>query len=314
MELYVYGIGCGAGELTRQTLAPERIAAFVEAAPERDSFLGRPVIPLEALSKRPFDLLIVTTKDADGIASRCAALGIPEERVLYLKNRLTSADRNRSYEAARAALGDAYVDRLQRQEVLVRAPLWDDGTDLGAGDYVRSKTLEAVCRTLEDTPGAAAELGVFRGAFAAAINALLPERTLYLFDTFSGFAPAEAAQADAGLVAAHETASPDAVLRRLPHAERAVVRAGIFPATAAGLEDERFALVSLDADLEESTLAGLRWFVPRMAAGGYLLLHDFNHPGLPGVRAAVRRFERERGARLPGVPLCDITGTLVIPF
>ena len=161
-------------------------------------------------------------------------------------------------------------------------------------------------------PGAAAELGVFRGEFAAAINALLPGRRLFLFDTFTGFDAAE--DAPEGLAAAHETASAAAVLRRLPHAERAVLRAGLFPDTAAGLEGERFALVSLDADLEESTLAGLRWFVPRMAEGGALLLHDWNHPGLPGVRAAAERYEAETGTRLRGVPLCDITGTLVIPF
>jgi hypothetical protein len=51
-----------------------------------------------------------------------------------------------------------------------------------------------------------------------------------------------------------------------------------------------------------------------MAKGGYLLLHDWNHPGLPGVRAAVERYEAETGQRLRGVPLCDITGSLIIPF
>ena len=78
-----------------------------------------------------------------------------------------------------------------------------------------------------------------------------------------------------------------------------------------GLEGERFALVSLDADLEESTLAGLRFFLPRMSAGGYLLLHDWNNPKLPGVRRALARWEAEHG-RLAAVPLCDVNGTLVI--
>ena len=305
MEIYVYGTGCGAGELTRETLSPERIAAFVETEPTRKTFLGRPVIAVSALAERAVDLLIVTAKDAP-------AFPLPPEKVLYLKNHLTLLDRNRSCDAARQALGGAFVDRLQRQEVLVRAPLWEDGGFEAPGDWVRYKTLEAICRELTDVPGAIAELGVFRGEFAAAMNALLPERRLYLFDTFEGFDPAEAAPK--GLAAAHENASAEAVLRRLPHAERAVIRAGLFPETAAGLEKETFALVSLDADLEESTLAGLRWFAPRMAPGGYLLLHDWNHPGLPGVRRALERYEAERGRRLPGVPVCDITGSLIIPF
>ncbi len=305
MELYVYGTGCGAGELTREALDPARIAAFVESQPTRECFLGRPVISVSALAERKVDLLIVTAKD-------CPALPLPPEKVLYLKNHLELRDRNRSYDAARMALGDAFVDRLRRQETLVRAPLRDDGSFTPSGDWVRFKTLEAICRELKDVPGAAAELGVFRGEFAAAMNALLPERKLFLFDTFTGFDPEE--NAPEGLAAAHENASAEAVLQRLPHAESAVIRAGLFPETAAGLEDETFALVSLDADLEESTLAGLRWFAPRMVSGGFLLLHDWNHPGLPGVRAAVERYEAETGQRLRGVPLCDITGSLIIPF
>ena len=305
MELYVYGTGCGAGELTREALDPARIAAFVETEPARETFLGRPVIAVSALAERRVDLLIVTAKD-------CPAFPLPPEKVLYLKNHLELRDRNRSYDAARMALGDAFVDRLRRQETLVRAPLRDDGSFTPSGDWVRFKTLEAICRELKDVPGAAAELGVFRGEFAAAMNALLPERRLYLFDTFAGFDPEE--NAPEGLAAAHENASAETVLQRLPHAENAVVRAGLFPETAAGLEDETFALVSLDADLEESTLAGLRWFAPRMAPGGYLLLHDWNHPGLPGVRAAVERYETETGQRLRGVPVCDITGSFIIPF
>ena len=86
---------------------------------------------------------------------------------------------------------------------------------------------------------------------------------------------------------------------------------GVFPASLGGLE-ERFCLVSLDVDLEESTLAGLRYFVPRLSPGGYLLLHDWHTPRLAGVERALARYEAERGAPLHAVPLCDINGSLVI--
>ena len=131
MEIYVYGTGCGAGELTRETLEPTRIAAFVESQPTRETFLGRPVISISMLAERTVDLLIVTAKDAP-------AFPFSPEKVLYLKNHLALIDRNRSYDAARAALGDAFVERLQRQEVPVRAPLWDDGSFPAPGDWVRS--------------------------------------------------------------------------------------------------------------------------------------------------------------------------------
>ena len=97
----------------------------------------------------------------------------------------------------------------------------------------------------------------------------------------------------------------------MPHPEQIVIRRGLFPRTSEGLEGERFALVSLDVDLEESTLAGLRFFLPRMQTGGYLLLHDYNNPKLPGVKRAVERYEAEVGL-LRAVPLCDVNGTLVV--
>ena len=174
------------------------------------------------------------------------------------------------------------------------------------------RTLEAICRRLGAVEGAAAELGVYRGGFARCISALLPERTLYLFDTFEGFDESEAKGERRGFVEAHRGASAERVLSLLPHPEKAILRPGLFPATAAGLEGERFCLVSLDADLEESTLAGLRFFTPRLSPGGYLLLHDWDTPRLGGVRRALERYESEIGQKLPAVPLCDVNGTLVI--
>ena len=88
------------------------------------------------------------------------------------------------------------------------------------------------------------------------------------------------------------------------------MRRGYFPETAEGLE-ETFALVSLDADLYAPTLAGLRWFYPRMARGGMILLHDYNSSQFDGVRRAVKEYEDE-AERLALVPLCDLHGTAVI--
>ena len=316
MELYVWGTGCGAGELMEQGIAPEQVRAFVDSFPMGERFLDRPVIRPEALAGRQVDLLLVASRHAEEIARQAAALGIGEEKLLFLKNNWQLRDRNRSYEQAEGLLDGAFLERLRRPQHPVRDPVWASGSPLEEkdleNDYVRLRSLEVLCRRLEGVPGAAAELGVYRGAFARCIALLLPERPLYLFDTFAGFDESEAAGEAAGFVQAHRNTAAEAVLARMPHPERVSLRPGLFPASAEGLEGERFALVSLDVDLEESTLAGLCFFLPRLSPGGFLLLHDWASPRLPGVARALSRYEAERGGRLPAVPLCDIGGSLVI--
>lgn len=315
MEIYVYGTGCGAGALIDAALEASRVAAFVDGQAQSDSFLGRPVISPEELRGREVDLLIVTSSQAERIARELDELGLDPDKVFYLKNHLVPVDRNRSYALACEALGEDYVNLIRCSERLIRVPLWTERETItgpeSESDYVRLKTLEAICKRLGFVPGHAAELGVYRGGFARWINQLLPDRRLYLFDTFTGFDEEESADCGAGFISAHRQTGEERVLAVLPHPEQAFIRQGLFPSTAEGLENERFALVSLDVDLEDSTLAGLRWFLPRMEAGGYLLLHDYNDPMLPGVKRALARYEAEFG-RLRAVPLCDVNGTLVI--
>ncbi len=316
MKLYVWGTGCGAGDLIDRGLDPERITAFLDGEGREGAFLGRPVLAPETLRGEDFDLILVASRRAESIARRAEELGFPGEKMLFLKNNWTLADRNSAYDKAAGLLPGELLEQLRRPQHAVREPMWLAESPLSErdleNDYVRLRSLEAICRRLAGVSGAAAELGVYRGAFAACINALLPERSLYLFDSFAGFAETEAADQAAGLVAAHQDSDEERVLALLPHRERAVIRRGFFPETARGLEAERFALVSLDADLEESTLQGLRWFWPRLNEGGSLLLHDWDNPRLPGVKRALERYEAELGRRIPGVPLCAVCGTLVL--
>jgi len=317
LDIYIYGTGCSAGDLIDSVLPAERISAFLSET-GGGTFLGRPVIALQELAGRPCDLILVADRRADEAAARFAALGIDPEKLLFLKNHFALLDRNRCYPLAKTVLGEAFVRSLQCSEHLIRSPLWSQEeplpADALAGDYVRLKTLEALCRRVAEIPGCAAELGVYRGDFARCINLLLPQKELYLFDTFTGFDAREAQSSGAGFVFAHRLTDAESVLSRMPHPRRIVVRQGLFPETAAGLEEKRFAFVSLDVDLEESTLHGLRWFVPRMAQGGTLMLHDYENPKLPGVKRAVERYEQEAGVRLCGVPIPDINGTLVLTF
>lgn len=314
MGIYVWGTGCGASELMVQGVQKESVTAFVDSFPSGENFLGKPVLLPEEIPVSDCELLIVTTRQAEAVAQRCRELGIPEERCLFLKNGVFLTDRNStSRKTAESLLGAELTGRLLPRHFTIPEPGQLRGGRLPAqeadNDYVRLSTLELLCRRLADVPGAAAELGVYRGRFARNINRLLPERTLYLFDSFEGFDPS--AGAGEAMQAAHENTDPRQVLKVLPHPEKAVMKPGFFPESLGGLE-ETFCLVSLDVDFEGATLEGLRYFWPRLSPGGYLLLHDWGNPGLPGVAKALARLCEDLGQRIPSVPLPDLGGTLVL--
>jgi len=313
MGIYVWGTGCGASELVESGLERSRIAAFVDSFPMGETFLGKPVLLPEQLPMDDCDLLIITARHAQAIGNRCRELGIPAEKCLFLKNNMVLTDRNAVCAHAKELLGEAVLKRLLPGQHIVPTPaqLADSclpDRDPG-NDYVRLATLELLCRRLKAVPGAAAELGVYRGFFARCINQLLPERKLYLFDSFEGFGKEE--QASESFQAAHRNTAIDKVLAIMPHPETVTVKPGFFPESLEGLE-ERFCLVSLDVDFYQTTLEGLRYFWPRMETGGYLLLHDWGSPKLPGVAKALEDFEAEIGCSLPSVPLCDVGGSLVL--
>ena len=313
MGIYVWGTGCGASELIEAGLEATRITAFVDSFPMGDTFLDKPVLLPQQLPLRDCELLIITARHADAIGNRCRELGIPEEKCLFLKNNMVLTDRNTACTCAKDLLGEDLMEKLLPKHRIVPTPAQLAGSalpeqDLG-NDYVRLATLELLCRRLADVPGAAAELGVYRGFFARCINQLLPERKIYLFDSFEGFA--EEACATDTFQAAHANTTIEKVLAILPYPEKVILKPGFFPESLGGLE-EQFCLVSLDVDFYQTTLEGLRYFWPRIAEGGYLLLHDWGNPKLPGVAKALQDFERENGCRIPAIPLCDVGGSLIL--
>ena len=313
MGIYVWGTGCGASELLERGLALERITAFVDSYPMGDTFLNKPVLKPEDLDVQNISLLIITARHADAIAERCAELSIPSEKCLFLKNYATLLDRNAGCKAAKEILGEEILEKLIPRQRMVTTPRQLTSSALPqqdlSNDYVRLATLELLCRRLKGLPGAAAELGVYRGFFARCINQLMPERKLYLFDSFEGFA--EDARAGSAFQAAHQNTAVEKVMAIMPHPESVIVKPGFFPGSLNGLE-ERFCLVSLDVDFYQTTLDGLRYFWPRLEQGGYLMLHDWGSPDLPEVAEALACYEQEIGSRITAVPLCDVGGTLVL--
>jgi O-methyltransferase len=161
--------------------------------------------------------------------------------------------------------------------------------------------LETIRRS--EIQGSLAELGVYRGETSRLLHRLAPQRPLYLFDTFSGFP-----EKDDGRF---QDTAEEIVLRNIGDRRGVIIKKGVFPATASGLEHETFAFVMLDADRYQVTFDGLQFFYPRLSPGGFIFIHDYNSPESDhAVSRAVDAFFADK-PEWP-VELPDRAGSVVI--
>lgn len=160
-------------------------------------------------------------------------------------------------------------------------------------------------------PGNLAEVGVYKGDFAKLLNRYMPERKLYLFDTFEGFPEHDLIDDgwDQDKRELFKDTSEELVLNRMPYKESCIILKGMFPDTAEGIND-RFCFVSLDTDLYLPIKAGLEFFYPRMEKGGYIFVHDFGTWDYNGVKKAIYEFCDKYD--VPFFPLLDRAESVVL--
>jgi hypothetical protein len=182
-----------------------------------------------------------------------------------------------------------------------------------AGDLPRLYLLLLnIARVLKDgIAGDFAEIGVYKGNTARILAgaARAEGRQLFLFDTFSGFDAADQAGSDNPSRSFTDT-SLEAV-KQFVGAEAVTYVAGRFPDSLAQVAmPERFALVHLDCDLYQPTLAGLSYFYPRLSSGGLLILHDYSSGHWSGCAQAIDEFMKGKPER--PVLLPDKSGTAIV--
>lgn len=182
-------------------------------------------------------------------------------------------------------------------------------------DYIRYSTLQLCAEEIisKKLTGALAEVGVYKGDFAKRVHMLMPDKRFYLFDTFEGFdAKDVAVEREKGFSDGTQDFSDtgiELVQSKMVKPENCIFRKGFFPETAEGIEDE-FCFVSLDADLYQPIYEGLKFFYPRLQAGGYIFIHDYNNIHYSGSKKAVQEFCAENNIYF--VPIADTGGTAII--
>ena len=167
----------------------------------------------------------------------------------------------------------------------------------------------AIAALVHDIPGDFVECGVYAGAQSALMAAAIMDhhwgkngyardwkpgelRRVHLFDTFTGIpAPGEYDTDLAANVGGESACSLEDVRKNMARwmipDKLLVYWEGPIEDTATQWEDTQIAVLRLDLDLYDGTLAALRNLYPFVSPGGYVIVDDFN---LAGCRRAVRDY------------------------
>ncbi len=181
------------------------------------------------------------------------------------------------------------------EEFLRRYPATKDKTLVSID---RCFMLWQLARHAATLPGDFAEIGVYQGGTAHLVAGACPGKTLHLFDTFGGM-PVSDPSIDHHVAGDFDDTSLESVQAYLSDCPNVVFHPGLFPETARGLEDLRFAYVYVDVDIYRSVRDCLEFFYPRMVPGGVLVLDDYEWPHCEGVKVALTEFMADK----PEVPI-----------
>jgi O-methyltransferase len=194
---------------------------------------------------------------------------------------------------------------------------WMKGNEFNnSGDIARLYMFYHNLKALDErgTPGALAELGVYKGNSAKILHVASPMRKLYLFDTFEGFdardVNAETHQLPVNDLAFKDT-SLEAVQAFVGLDPNVVYCKGWFPETTIKVEaGEKFAFVHIDCDLGKAVTAALDFFYPRTSPGGLIIVHDYSSGWWKDVKPAVDGFMADK----PETPILlpDKSGSVLI--
>ena len=348
MKVLIWGTGvCARNYLNMGEISPRNIIGFVDSDPKtveyKNQMLGGGAITYkvykpEEIRDIKYDYLLICVWEANyikEIIASCKMLGLTDDRIIFAYDANTVNDKakkqfplffrefGRGYKCITEGIRDdnyAWVVSARTNEDEYGTSLLQKPQFKGyLNDYFRYRTFEFVAEMINDENviGDVAEVGVARGTFSRFINYAFQNRTLYMFDTFDSFDRDEFLSDDSTANSLEEfyqmykNIDVQEVLASMPFQNNCIIRKGFFPNTVVGLENNTYAFVSIDVDLEKSIYNALEYFYPRVNRGGVLFVHDYRCRNLAGVKRAVEKYERKFGV-MTKIPIADRGGTLVI--
>lgn len=149
--------------------------------------------------------------------------------------------------------------------------------------------------------GDLAECGVYKGGTAKILAQAVPDRPLYLFDTFMGMPETDAAR-DLHKAGDFSDVTLEGVSAYLSEHPNAKCFAGLIPESLAPITDKKFAFVHIDLDIYAAIKSACEFFYPRMQPGGSMLFDDYGFPSCPGARLAIDEFFSDKPEVIVATP------------
>ena len=139
--------------------------------------------------------------------------------------------------------------------------------------------------------GDVVEVGVFRGGVGIMLGDMLPNKNIYLFDTFEGI-PEVCDKDNFHLVTDFNDVDYEEVKKTLSEWSNIKVYKGFFPNKQSNqlLSNKKFSIVHIDTDTYNSYINCLEFFYPRMVSNGLILLDDYNESSCEGATLATNEF------------------------
>jgi O-methyltransferase len=177
--------------------------------------------------------------------------------------------------------------RRDRKHLMSIYEFYKPFTMIPPDNYVANLSL---ARTAASIPGAVVECGVWRGGMIAGLADILgPEREYVLCDSFEGLPPAKEIDGPAARAWQQCTTSPEyhdnctapieLAKQAMSHSSAKKVRyvVGWFDKTLPELSlDGPIAVLRLDGDWYDSTIACLSCLAPKVQPGGLILVDDYH--------------------------------------
>jgi O-methyltransferase len=154
----------------------------------------------------------------------------------------------------------------------------------------------------KDVRGDYVEFGCAAGRTARLIAHLCPKKRIYLADTFEGLPERLPIDGDSPHYAKGAIACDELVPLELFEESGLpfpTTRKGLFKDVEPNLWPRSVALALIDCDLNQSVTDALNIVFPLLSNGAIVMIHDYAHPLLPGVKPAVDAFMYREGVLKP---------------